>query len=143
MRGGHSTPVRSRGHAVRALHMPLFYNNGGVAVLQKQLIVVAAFIALDILTGLIKAFSTGNYRSIKMREGLVHKLTETVAIAFGFLADYALPVVGVSISFSIASAMVIYIVLMEAGSIIENIGSINPALGEKLSKLFTDANGKL
>lgn len=137
MRGGHSTPVRSRGHALRAVHMPLFYYKGGSSV-QKQIAVVAAFIALDVITGLVKAFATGSYRSIKMREGLVHKLTEAIAIAFGVLADYSLPVIGVNIKFSLFTAMVIYVTVMEAGSIIENIGTINPALGDKLSNLFKD-----
>lgn len=106
--------------------------------MQKQIAVVAAFIALDVITGLVKAFATGSYRSIKMREGLVHKLTEAIAIAFGVLADYSLPVIGVSIKFSLFTAMVIYVTVMEAGSIIENIGTINPALGDKLSSLFKD-----
>ena len=106
--------------------------------MQKQIIVVFAFIALDVVTGIIKAFSTGSYRSLKMREGLVHKLTECVAVAFGILVDYSLPIIGVTISFSMFSALVIYVVLMESGSIIENVGVISPALGAKLSSLFSD-----
>ena len=112
----------------------------------KQLIVLAIFIGLDILTGLVKALARKDFASNAMREGLVHKLTELLAAAFGYAADYTLPIIGVTIRFSIFSAMIIYIVLMEAGSIIENIGLIYPALGEKMKSIFRDAqsddNGK-
>lgn len=109
--------------------------------MQKQIIVVCAFIALDVVTGIIKAFSSGSYRSLKMREGLVHKLTECVAVAFGILVDYSLPIIGVNINFSMFTALVVYVTLMESGSIIENIGTISPQLGEKLKTLFQDTGG--
>lgn len=107
----------------------------------KQLIVLAVFIGLDILTGLVKALARKDFASNAMREGLVHKLTELLAACFGYAADYALPIIGVTVRFSIFSAMIVYIVLMEAGSIIENIGQIYPALGEKMKAVFRDSQG--
>ena len=109
--------------------------------MEKQLIVMAGFIALDIVTGLLKALSNKECRSINMREGLIHKLTELFAAAFGIAIDFALPILGISVRFSVFSAMVVYITMMEAGSIIENIGAIYPALGTKLSTVFKDASG--
>ena len=112
-----------------------------VVIPKQQLIVLAIFIGLDILTGLVKALARKDFASNAMREGLVHKLTELLAACFGYAADYSLPLIGITIRFSIFSAMVVYIVLMEAGSIIENIGQIYPQLGEKLKSIFRNAQG--
>lgn len=107
----------------------------------KQLLVLAIFIGLDILTGLVKALARRDFASNAMREGLVHKLTELLAACFGYATDYALPLLGITIRFSVFSAMLVYIVLMEAGSIIENICQIYPALGDKMKSIFRDAKG--
>ena len=112
-----------------------------MTVPRQQLIVLAIFIGLDILTGLVKALARKDFASNAMREGLVHKLTELLAACFGYAADYSLPLIGITIKFSIFSAMIVYIVLMEAGSIIENICQIYPQLGEKMKNIFRDAQG--
>lgn len=102
----------------------------------KASVIVFAFIIADIATGLIKAISTHSYSSSVMREGLFHKLGELVCLIFGVLCDYALPMIGIKIPLSIAQSVSIYIIIMEIGSVIENIGVLNPELSKYLGKIF-------
>lgn len=99
-------------------------------------IVVLIFIAFDVLTGWLKAFSTGTTNSSIMREGLFHKIGELLAMAFGYVCQYTLPYIGVEVSIPFAGAIGTYIVLMETASIVENISIINPQLAKILDKVF-------
>ena len=72
-----------------------------------------------------------------MRKGLFHKLGEIVAVIFGYVCEYTLPYIGVTISIPFAVAIGTYIVLMEIASIVENIGSINPHLAQILKNVFS------
>lgn len=112
----------------------------------KNAVFIFVFILLDIITGLIKAIATGTYSSSVMRQGLFHKLGEIICLFFGVFVDYALPSLGVVLPFHVSSAIIIYIAIMETGSIIENIGMINPDLGKYLTGIFEkikDSNNKI
>jgi len=98
--------------------------------------VILLFIAFDIVTGLIKSLSTHSYQSSIMRQGLFHKLGEIVCFIFGVVCDVFLPYLGVKIPVSIAQSICVYIVIMEIGSVVENIGEINPDLAKYLHKIF-------
>lgn len=102
----------------------------------KVSVIVFSFIVADIATGLIKAIATHSYSSSVMREGLFHKLGEIICIIFGVLCDYALPMIGIKIPLSIAQSVSVYIIIMEIGSVIENIGVLNPDLSKYLGKIF-------
>lgn len=102
----------------------------------KSSIIVFAFIVADIATGLIKAVATHSYSSSVMRQGLFHKLGEIVCMVFGVLCDYALPLIGIKIPLSVAQSVSIYIIIMEIGSVVENIGVLNPDLAKYLGKIF-------
>lgn len=102
----------------------------------KSSVIVFAFIVADIATGLIKAISTHSYSSSVMREGLFHKLGEIICLVFGVLCDYALPLIGIKIPLSIAQSVSVYIIIMEIGSVVENIGVLNPELSKYLGKIF-------
>ena len=71
-----------------------------------------------------------------MREGLFHKLGEIICLVFGVLCDYALPFMGIKIPLSIAQSVSVYIIIMEIGSVVENIGVLNPELSKYLGKIF-------
>ena len=107
----------------------------------KRLFLVSAFILTDILTGLIKAFSVDGYSSAVMRKGLWHKLSEIVSVLFCILCDETLPAVNIIIPFRLVDAVTIYIILMEIGSVVENIGIINPEIGKYLSGIFEKVHG--
>lgn len=112
------------------------------------------FVALDIIFGLCKAFSTHSFDSSKMRQGLWHKcaligvsimayLVELTTqfmdfTAVGLPEDFAVPIVG---------AVTGYIIIMELGSILESLCVMNPELaGGKIlgqfDKLLKIAKGE-
>ena len=102
----------------------------------KDGIVVLCMIGCDIVIGLIKAFTTHSYESAVMREGLFHKLGEILCFIFAVICDLTLPAMGIILSVSITGAVAAYLVFMEIGSVIENIGVMNPQLGKYLALVF-------
>lgn len=106
-------------------------------------IVTGAFILLDMITGLIKAFKEKKYTSSVMREGLFHKSGSLLCIIFGALVDYAQTFLDLGISVPVALSICAYICLMEIGSIIENVATINPQiLPDKLTQYFMKLSNK-
>ena len=101
-----------------------------------SLIVVLIFISCDVLTGWLKAFSTGTTDSSIMRQGLYRKLAEILAVLFGYVCQYTFPHIGVEVQIPFASAISTYIVFMETASVAENLARINPQLKTILSKFF-------
>lgn len=91
-------------------------------------VVVMSFIGLDFLTGLLKAFKEKSYNSSVMREGLYHKCGSMLLVGFGILVEYAEGLIDLGVTVPIASMICSYIVIMEIGSIIENLGKINPEI---------------
>lgn len=101
-------------------------------------VVTGAFILLDLVTGLIKAFKEKAYTSTIMREGLFHKCGSVICIVFGALVDYAQTFLDLGVTVPVALAICAYICLMEIGSIIENIGKINPEIvPDKIKSFFS------
>ena len=104
-------------------------------------IITACFILLDMVTGLIKAFKEKAYTSTIMREGLFHKCGSILLIVFGLLVDYAQTLIDLGVTVPVAFAICSYIVLMEVGSIVENLGKINPEIvPDKVKQYFTKLN---
>lgn len=105
----------------------------------KILVMVAlGFIAFDLFTGVIKAFKEKTYTSSLMREGLFHKAGSILLIILALLADYAQTFIDLGLTVPLTIAVCTYIILMEIGSSIENIGRINPALiPEKIKPYFS------
>ena len=97
---------------------------------------VLVFIWMDIVSGMLKAFSTTGFDSSVMRQGFYHKLGEVLAVGLLVAADFYLPIVGVNVNVSFSAIGCAYFVLMEIGSVIENIGAINPELMGPLTKIF-------
>lgn len=97
-------------------------------------ILVVAFICLDIITGLLKAVYEKNLESECIRKGLIHKLGEIIAVAVAFLIEYSQTLI-LSINFDIpiVKGVCIYIILMEILSVLENICVINPQLRKVFS----------
>ena len=106
-------------------------------------IVTGAFILLDMITGLIKAFKEKAYCSSVMREGLFHKAGSILVICFGALVDYAQTFIDLGVTIPVALSLCAYIVLMEIGSIIENVCKINPEiLPDKIKSYFAKLSEK-
>lgn len=100
------------------------------------LITVLVFIAFDVITGWLKALATGTTDSSIMRKGLFHKLGELLAVMFGYMCEYAFPIMDIQVSIPFAGAIATYIVLMETASIIENLCIMNPNLSKIMEKIF-------
>lgn len=88
----------------------------------------AAFIGLDFVTGLVKAFALRIFTSTKMREGLFHKVSLVLCVVLGVLVDFAQGHLDLGVSVPIAGAICAYICLMETASIVENVCEINPEI---------------
>ena len=100
-----------------------------------------AFIVLDFLTGIIRAFATNRFTSTKMREGLFHKVGLILCMILGGLVDFAQGYLDLGVSVPVAAAICVYICLMEIASIIENVCKINPQImPDKLAALFGGLN---
>lgn len=94
-------------------------------------IVMCAFIALDVISGLIAAFATKSVNSSKMRAGMTHKLAFFIAFALAAALEIASEFMELGIQVPAVGAIVVYIVTTEVVSILENICKINPELREK------------
>ena len=104
-------------------------------------LVVGCFIGLDFATGIIKALKQKSYSSSVMREGLFHKCGSIICVVFGTLVDYAQSFLNLGVTVPVAIGVCGYISLMECGSIIENLGTINPQIvPQKLKQYFTKLN---
>lgn len=114
--------------------------NGGETM---SFLLTAGFILLDMVTGIIRAFKEKEYTSSIMREGLFHKCGSILCVAFGVLVDYSQTVLDLGVSVPVALSICTYIILMEIGSIIENVCSINPEiLPDKIKSYFSKLSRK-
>lgn len=96
---------------------------------------------LDFATGLLKAWKNGDYKSSKMRDGLIRWIAELIAIVFVILIDILL-----GLDFYICGLTLALFVYKEAGSIIENLGQLGVdlplILKDKLEVLNQDKKSK-
>lgn len=105
-------------------------------------IITCAFIAFDFITGLVKAFATGGYKSTKMRQGLFHKVGLLLCVVLGYLVDFSQAYLDLGITIPVAGAICVYIVIMEIGSILENLCELSPELmPDKLNAIFGNVIG--
>lgn len=104
--------------------------------------------AVDVITGYIAAMFNNSVDSTRLKKGLYGKLGEVVAIIVGFIAQYAILVfgdvpLGFQVDMPIGITVCAYIFLMELISVIENIGCMNPAIGEKMVDVLGIDPGKV
>lgn len=130
---------------------------GTVATLLEAYVVlvilVACAIVLDVFTGLVKCFATGEkLSSEKGQKGFWKKIMLLMALLFAFFLDVSIPavmeVVKIQMPFDksllFGSIVGVYIILNESISICENIIKANRmALPKWLKKLFQDAKKEI
>ena len=102
--------------------------------MKVYLICVLAFILADILTGLIKSFYEKDFKSSVMRQGLFHKAGELMVLGLLYGVEYAAPMLGITFELPTFRAGACYCILMEVGSILENIKPFTPAISSILRK---------
>ena len=71
---------------------------------------------IDMLLGLLKAWKNHNYRSSKMREGLIVWIAEMIAIIFVIGIDYVL-----GLNFMLCGFTLALFIYKECGSVLENL----------------------
>ena len=90
--------------------------------------------ALDFVLGLLKTWKNGNYKSSKMRDGIIRWIAELIGILFVMLIDFIL-----GLNFYITGFTLALFLYKEAGSILENLAecgvNMPKALKDKLEVL--------
>ena len=96
----------------------------------------------DIITGWIQASINATWDSTKMRKGLFRKGGELLMVVLAFVTEYALQVAAQA---HVATFLSIYIVIMEALSVLENLDQagvpIPPIIRDRLGKVKHDMDG--
>lgn len=105
-------------------------------------LVVAAFIGLDVASGLAQAVMNKELCSTKLRDGLSHKAAFVFAVALAYAVEWGAGAVDLGLEVPIVGPTAAYICLTEIVSCAENLCKLNPELrGSKLMELFK-ANGE-
>lgn len=86
------------------------------STLSMLIVIYFVFKIMDMLLGLLKSWKNRNYKSGKMRDGLVKWVAEIIAILFVLISDLVLGLNSLLSGFTVA--LFIY---KETGSIIENL----------------------
>ena len=96
---------------------------------------------IDMLLGLLKAWKNHNYRSSKMREGLVVWIAEMIAIIFVIGIDYVL-----GLNFMLCGFTLALFIYKECGSVLENLTEcgveLPSAVAEKLEVFNSKSKGE-
>lgn len=96
----------------------------------------------DIVTGWIQATVNGTWDSTKMRKGLYRKGGELLVVIIAFVAEAAIPVVA---EYKVATWISLYIVIMEAVSVLENLDQAGvgfpKSILKKLGKVKEELDG--
>lgn len=96
----------------------------------------------DFILGLLKTWKNGNYKSSKMREGIVRWVAELVAIAFVIIIDLIL-----GLNYYLCGFTLALFIYKEVGSILENLTECGVELpsivAEKLEVFNVNKTGKL
>ena len=97
----------------------------------------------DIVTGWIQASINSTWDSTKMRKGLFRKGGELLVVVLAFVTEYALQVAAQA---HVATFLSIYIVIMEALSVLENLDQagvpIPPIIRDRLGKVKHELDGE-
>lgn len=101
-------------------------------------IIPGVLMAVDILTGSLNAWAKANFRSFKMREGLVKKCGEITILAIGQLFT-----VGLVLPTYIMSGISFYIIFMELISICENLQKMGVPIPKFIKKALDDTEKAL
>lgn len=111
-----------------------------------------AFMAFDYLTGSAAAMKRGEWSSQKAREGIWHKAGCMAAVVVSGVMDLVvgqilanLPSVTLPFTYTVflCPLVVVWYILTEAGSIVENAGSMGAPIPEWLTKAIAALKDKV
>lgn len=93
-----------------------------------KILIVIAFIVFDFISGILSALKSGRFTSKGMKRGLYSKSGELMLLALSYLISFTMNYFDIGYSNTFYIVVSVYIIIMEIGSIIENVGKINSAL---------------
>lgn len=99
------------------------------------LLIPAAMMGIDVLTGLIYAFISETFKSTRMRSGLAKKAGEMLIIVMGMMFCF-----GMGIPEYVLSAVSLYIIFMEFMSVMENMKKLGVPIPAALYRVLDTAN---
>ena len=94
----------------------------------------------DIVTGWIQASVNNNWKSVIMRKGLYRKSGELLIVVLGFVAEQAVPVIG---QYKLATWISLYICIMEAISVLENLDKAGVGFPKSILRKLGKVKGEL
>lgn len=99
--------------------------------------IVAAFVVMDLVTGLMQAVANKTLDSTKMRAGLWHKCGFIMVIILAALVEWTMQFVDLGFTLPLLVPVCVFIILTEIISIFENVCQLSPELANsKLAQLF-------
>ena len=105
------------------------------------LVFALVFMALDVISGLLKAFKKKAFNSAKMKTGGLEKGALILLLCAVFILDYSQKFIDLGTTIPMFKGVSAYIILMEFGSILENTIIIVPTLrNSKFLSFFGGVN---
>lgn len=101
-------------------------------------VIPGILMAIDILTGSLNSWSKGDFKSYKMRQGLVKKCGEVTILGIGELFT-----IGMILPTYIMSGISFYIIFMELISICENLQKMGVPIPKFIRKALSDTEKAL
>jgi len=102
------------------------------------LFIPLGLMAIDVLTGIIKAWAHNDFQSVIMRAGLAKKAGEILILVVGELISY-----GMMLPDSIMNGISFYIIFMEIMSIMENLDELGIPIPKFVRDVINNVDDKL
>lgn len=103
-----------------------------------MLFIPLGLMAIDVLTGIIKAWAHNDFQSAIMRAGLAKKAGEIMILVVGELISYGLMLPNI-----IMNCVSFYIIFMEIMSILENADELGIPIPKFVKDVINNANEQL
>lgn len=102
------------------------------------LFIPLGLMAIDILTGIVKAWAQNDFKSAIMRAGLAKKAGEIMILVVGELISY-----GLMLPDTIMNGVSFYIIFMEGMSILENVDELGVPVPGFIKKVINNVDDQL
>ena len=102
------------------------------------LFIPLGLMAIDVLTGVIKAWSQNDFKSAIMRAGLAKKAGEIMILVVGELISF-----GLILPDAVMNGISFYIIFMEVMSILENVDELGIPIPKFVKDVINNANDQL
>ena len=105
------------------------------------LFIPLGLMAIDILTGIVKAWAQNDFKSAVMRAGLAKKAEEILILVAGELISFGL--IGLVLPDAVMNGVSFYIIFMEGMSILENVDELGIPVPGFIKKVINNVDEQL